>query len=95
MSGQNISVMILIGVLCALFIIRIVKNRKIYDITILLILIMCILVRLPIGQAIPKPLIVTVSLGLALVAVLFYLKDKNDTLKKQIEKSKSQNTNDN
>ena len=95
MSGQNVSVMILIGVLCILFVIRIAKNKKIYDIAVLLILLMCILIRLPIGHAIPKPLTITVSLGLAVVAILFYLKDKNEALKKQIEESKSQNnTND-
>ncbi|KMT21096.1 hypothetical protein [Clostridium cylindrosporum] len=73
--------MVLLSVLMALFVFRIIKNKKVHDIAVFLVLLICILIRLPIGQDIPKSLYVTISLGLAIIAVLSYLKSKNDAFK--------------
>lgn len=96
MGTENIAVLILLAILCVLFVIRIVKMKKIHDIAILVILLLCVFVRLPIGITIPKPVLVTISLGIALVAILSYLKSKSDDLKARIEsQSSSKNNTDN
>ncbi|MEG0371094.1 MAG: hypothetical protein RR645_02240, partial [Clostridium sp.] len=58
-----------------------------YDITVLLILFICVLIRLPIAKSMSKTVVITISLGLAVVTILSYLKTKSDYLKKEIKSS--------
>lgn len=81
MNIQSALVLVLLGVLFGLFAVRVVKNKKIYDVIILGVLVIGMITKLPIGSAIPKTVILVIALGLAVVAVLFFLKNKADTLK--------------
>lgn len=94
MGAENYIILAVLGALCGLFALRIIKNKKIYDVFVLIVLVICIITTLPIGNAIPNSVLLVVALGIAVVAILFLLKSKRDALREaeKIDATSKENT---
>lgn len=75
--------LILLAALCGLFIFRFIRNRKLYDLLVFMVLVLAGLTKLPIGKSIPTSFIITAVLGIGVVIALLFVKEKSDALKKQ------------
>lgn len=89
--SDNVILLIILACFCGLFLFRSIRNKKLYDILVLVVLVIGGISKTPIGKNIPQSLLITAALGLGVVIVLLYIKDKSDSLK---EAMKSNNEND-
>lgn len=89
--SDNMVILMILACLCGLFLFRSIRNKKLYDVLVLVILVIGGISKTPIGKNLPQSLIITIALGLGVVIVLLYIKDKSDSLKKAM---KSNNEND-
>lgn len=81
--GDNFVILIVLAALCGLFMFRFMRNRKLYDLLVLGILVLVGITKLPIGEKIPQFYIITIVLGLGVFIVLLFIKDKSVSVKNE------------